>query len=144
MIQIWALWRNSKTFIKTWANKKYLIKLNKKLWIIIFLVHFYQRFSWPKNWRNFEFYPFLKFYNSNSIMFNVSHLAKINSLSFDLPLKKISWFLDNINYALFIINWERCEILEIQKFYYSKTAFGWARVVFQTVSLVWGVGCPVS
>ena len=77
-------------------------------------------------------------------MFNVSHLAKINSLSFDLPLKKISWFLDNINYASLLFNWERCEILEIRKFYCSKTAFGWARVIFQTVSLVGGVGCPVS
>ena len=36
-------------------------------------------------------------------MFNVSHLANINSLSFDLPPKKISWFLDKINYAFFII-----------------------------------------
>ena len=143
MIQIWALRRNSKTFIKTWANKKYLIKL-KKLWIIIFLFHFYHRFSWPKNSRNFEFYLFLKFYNSNSIMFNVSHLAKINSLYFYLPPKKISWFLDNINHAFLLFNWERCGILEIRKFYCIKTAFGWARVVFQTVSLVGGVGCPVS
>ena len=77
-------------------------------------------------------------------MFNVSHLAKINSLSFDLPLKKISWFLDNINYASLLFNWERCEIPEIRKFYCSKTVFGWARVVFQTVSLVGGVECPVS
>jgi len=36
-------------------------------------------------------------------MFNVAHLAKINSLPFYLPPKKISWFLDNINYAFFII-----------------------------------------
>jgi len=33
----------------------------------------------------------------------VAHLAKIDSLSFDLPPKKISWVLDNINYAFFII-----------------------------------------
>ena len=33
----------------------------------------------------------------------VAHLAKIDSLSFDLPPKKISWFLDNINYDFFII-----------------------------------------
>ena len=90
-------------FYRTWDNKKYLIKLNKKLCIIIFLINFYQRFMFPKNSRNFEFYLFLKFYNSNSIMFNVSHLANINSLSFNLPPKKISWFLDNINYAFFII-----------------------------------------
>ena len=36
-------------------------------------------------------------------MFIVAHLAKIDSLSFDLPPKKISWVLDNINYAFFII-----------------------------------------
>ena len=67
----------------------------------------------------------------------VAHLDKIDSLSFDPPPKKISWVLDNINYAFF-------EILEIRKFYCSKTAFGWARVIFQMVSLVGGVGCPVS
>ena len=105
--QIWIKFDSSNfnlwIFYRTWANKKYLTKLNKKLWIIIFLMHFYHRFSWPKNSRNFEFYLFLKFYNSNSFMSIVAHLAKIDSLSFDLPPKKISWFLDNINYAFFII-----------------------------------------
>ena len=32
-------------------------------------------------------------------MSNVSRLGKIDSLSLVLPPNKISWFLDNINYA---------------------------------------------
>ena len=105
--QIWIKFDSSNfnlwIFYRTWDNKKYLIKLNKKLCIIIFLINFYQRFRFPKKFKEFWILPIFKFYNSNSVMSNVSRLGKINSLSLDLPPSKISWFLDNINYAFSII-----------------------------------------
>ena len=56
------------------------------------LMHFKQIFSCPKNSRNFEFYKFVKFYNSNSFMSKVAHLAEIDSFSLVLPQQNITFF----------------------------------------------------
>ena len=47
-------------FYRTWDNKKYLIKLNKKLCIIIFLINFYQRLRFPKKFKEFWSLPIFK------------------------------------------------------------------------------------
>ena len=56
----------------------------------MFLMHFSKGLAGLKIQEILNSTHFIKFYNSNFIMFNVSRLAKINSLSFGLPPKKIS------------------------------------------------------